>query len=237
MTASGDGDPTTDRRTRAGDIGEPRWPMALAALATGALHAALYPQLRSLPPELLGDSRWAYLVGVAILLGILIIGDPGRIDRGARWLRVVTVTMIALISADTIVVSIRLVSAIMRTLPFTEDANTLLISGSAIWLTNVIAFALWYWVMDRGGPVGRARGPMVMPAFAFPEMVNPQLVEDGWYPRFVDYLHLSFSTATSFSPSDVSGIKPWAKLTMMLEESISLVIAILVVARAVNVLK
>jgi len=98
-------------------------------------------------------------------------------------------------------------------------------------------FALWYWEVDRGGPVGRVRGPLVMPAFAFPEMTNPHLVEDGWYPRFVDYLHLSFSTATSFSPSDASAIKSWAKLTMMLEESVSLVIAVLVVARAVNLLK
>jgi hypothetical protein len=76
-----------------------------------------------------------------------------------------------------------------------------------------------------------------MPAFAFPEMTNPDLVEDRWYPRFVDYFHLSFSTATSFSPSDVSGIKAWAKVTMILEESVSLVIAVLVVARAVNLLK
>lgn len=226
-----------DDRTRVRDIGEPRLPMALAVLATGALHAALSPELRSLPPELLGDSRWAYLVVVAILLVILIVGDPGRIDRGSRWLRVVTVTLVVLISIDTIVVSIRLVSAIMRALPFTENANTLLISGAAIWLTNVIAFALWYWLVDRGGPVRRARGTTELPAFAFPEMVNPDLVEKGWYPKFIDYLHLSYSTATSFSPSDVSGIKPWAKLTMMLEESISLVIAILVVARAVNILK
>ena len=90
---------------------------------------------------------------------------------------------------------------------------------------------------DRGGPVGRARGPIVKPAFVFPEMVSPELVEDGWYPRFVDYLHLSFSTATSVSPSDVSGIKAWAKLAMIFEESISLVLAVLVVARAVNILK
>jgi len=211
--------------------------MAVAVLATGVLHALLAPELRALPSVLLGDSRWAYLVVVAILLGILIVGDPGRIDRSAQWLRVVTITMIALISVDTVVVSVRLVSSILRTLPFTEDPNTLLISGGAIWLTNVIAFALWYWEVDRGGPVGRVRGPLVMPAFAFPEMTNPHLVEDGWYPRFVDYLHLSFSTATSFSPSDVSGIKSWAKLTMMLEESVSLVIAVLVVARAVNLLK
>jgi hypothetical protein len=171
-------------------------------------------------------------------------GADGVLDRSERaaadglaWLRVLTVAMINVISMDTAVVSIRLVSAILHSRPFTEEANILLVSGSAIWLTNVIAFALWHWVMDRGGPVGRARGPIVKPAFVFPEMVSPELVEDRWYPRFVDYLHLSFSTATSLSPSDVSGIKSWAKLAMMSEGSISLVLAVLVVARAVNILK
>ncbi len=68
-------------------------------------------------------------------------------------------------------------------------------------------------------------------------MINSRFVEDGWYPKFVDYLHLSFTAATAFSPTDVSAVKPWAKLAMMVEESISLLVAILVVARAVNILK
>ena len=59
-------------------------------------------------------------------------------------------------------------------------------------------------------------------------MINPQFVGADWYPKFVDYLHLSFTTATAFSPTDVSPVKPWAKLMMMLEESISLLVAILV---------
>ena len=83
----------------------------------------------------------------------------------------------------------------------------------------------------------RARGPVAHPAFVFPEMVNAKYVAAGWYPKFVDYLHLSFTAATAFSPTDVSAIKPWAKLMMMAEETISLVVALLVVARAVNILK
>jgi hypothetical protein len=67
-------------------------------------------------------------------------------------------------------------------------------------------------------------------------MSNPQYVSPGWYPKFIDYLHLSFTTATAFSPTDVSAIKPWAKLMMMAEEAISLLVAILVVSRAVNIL-
>ena len=91
---------------------------------------------------------------------------------------------------------------------------------------------------DRSvGAAARALGTGTAPAFVFPEMSNPELVRDGWYPSFVDYLHHSFSTAMAFSPTDVSAIKPWAKLMMMAEETISVVVGILVVARAVNILK
>ena len=237
MTESSAGARSSGHRIDAGDIGEPRWPMAVAVLATGGLHAVLAPALRSLPPELLGESRWAYLVVVAVLLGILIVGDPGRIDREAKWLRVVTIAMIALISLDTVVVALRLASAILNARPFTEDPKTLLLNGSAIWLSAVIAFALWYWEIDRGGPVGRARGPGGLPAFQFPEMGSPELVKAGWYPRFIDYLHMSFGTSTSFGPSDVSAIASWAKFSMMVESFVSLVIAVLVIGRAVNLLK
>jgi hypothetical protein len=224
-------------RPRHGDIGEPRWPMALAVLTAGALHGVLPTELRSLPPELLGDARWWYLVVVTVLLLVLIIGDPGRIDRQSRWLRAMTIGLIALISADNALEAGRLVASILSTKPFTEDANKLLIAGGAIWVSNVIAFGLWYWQVDRGGAAARARGTTANPAFIFPEMINPRFVEADWYPKFVDYLHLSFTAATAFSPTDVSAVKPWAKLMMMLEESISLLVAILVVARAVNILK
>jgi hypothetical protein len=119
---------------------------------------------------------------------------------------------------------------------FTTDADVLLASGAAVWLTNVIAFGLWYWDLDRGGAAARARGGG-QPAFVFPEMVNAEYVAPDWYPRFGDYLHLSFATATAFSPTDVSAIRPWSKFLMTTEAAISLVVAILVVARAVNILR
>jgi hypothetical protein len=59
----------------------------------------------------------------------------------------------------------------------------------------------------------------------------------GWVPKFADYLSLSFWTATAFSPTDVSAIKRWAKLMMMTEAAVSLAIGVLVVARAVNILR
>jgi hypothetical protein len=223
--------PTGTGRKAPGDTGEPRWPMAAAVLATGVLRAALPEQLRA------GDSRWLYLIVITVLLGILVIGDPGRIDRDKRWLRLMTGSLIGLISLVNATAAVKLVVNILDTAQFTNNAHVLLVSGGAIWLTNVIAFGLWYWDVDRGGAAARARGRVEGPAFIFPEMINSQFVQAGWYPKFVDYLHLSFTAATAFSPTDVSAVKPWAKLMMMAEESISLIVALLVVARAVNILK
>ena len=205
--------------------------MALAVLTAGGLRAALAPQLRA------GDARWVFVIVVLVPLLAVMIIDPGRIDRDSTWLRVLTGTLIGLISAVNASAAVRLVAGIIGGAKFSTDANILLASGGAIWLTNVIAFGLWYWDLDRGGAAARARGGGRLPAFVFPEMTNAQYVVPGWYPKFMDYLHLSFTTATAFSPTDVSAIKSWAKLMMMAEEAISLVVAVLVVSRAVNILR
>ena len=123
--------------------------------------------------------------------------------------------------------TMRLVYGILFAEPFTQQARTLLSAGGVIWLTNVIAFALWYWDLDRGGAAARALGSTAGPAFLFPEMLNPEHVRKGWRPTFVDYLHLSVNTAMAFSPTDVSAVKPWAKLMMMAEQMISVVLGIL----------
>jgi hypothetical protein len=205
--------------------------MALAVLATGGLRAILPAQLRT------SDARWAFVLVELVLLAVIIVGDPGRIDRDSTWLRAATGTLIGLISVVNATAAVRLVAAIIGAVPFTSNANVLLASGGAIWLINVIAFSLWYWDLDCGGAAARARGQGGRPSFVFPEMSNLQYVGADWYPKFVDYLHLSFTTATAFSPTDVSAIRPWAKLMMMAEEAISLVVALLVVARAVNGLR
>ena len=137
--------------------------MALAVLAAGGLRAALPPQLRN------GDARWAFVAVLVALLAILIIGDPGRIDRDSAWLRVTTGTLIGLISVVNVAAVVRLVAGIINAAKFSSDANVLLASGSAIWLSNVIAFGLWYWDLDRGGAAARARGTGRQPAFVFPK--------------------------------------------------------------------
>ena len=159
--------------------------MALAVLATGGLRAILPPQLRA------GYARWAFALLLVVLLAIIIIGDPGRIDRDSAWLRGATGTLIGVISVVNASAAVRLVAAIIRGATFTNDANVLLASGGAIWLINVIAFSLWYWDLDRGGAAARARGADGRIAFIFPEMSHLQYVGASWYPKFVDYLHLS----------------------------------------------
>jgi len=210
--------------------GEARWPMALAVVATGVLRGTLPSELRN------GDARWPMLV-VVILLVALIIGDPGRIDRDVPWLRVLTTVLIGVITLSNAEAAVRLVISIIDVTPFTNNAKVLLASGGTIWLTNVIAFGLWYWDLDRGGPAARATGNGHPPALVFPEMKNEEHMAPGWSPKFVDYFHFAFATATAFSPTDVSAIRPWMKLMLMAEEAISLIVALLVVARAVNILK
>jgi uncharacterized membrane protein len=112
----------------------------------------------------------------------------------------------------------------------------LLAAGAAIWLTNVVAFALAYWEFDRGGPAERAAGSHTVPDFLFAQMQSPDLAPPEWEPEFADYLYLSFTNATAFSPTDVLPLSRWAKMTMMVQSAVALTVVVLVVARAINIL-
>lgn len=199
-------------------------------IVVAGLHAALPAQYRVRPVWLLP----AVVLG---LLAVLIIGDPGRIDRQKAWLRTVTSAVIALITLANLLGAARLVAEILTNNKlFANHPGGLLAAGAVIWATNVVCFGLWYWDLDRGGAAARAHHPYQNPAFVFPEMQNPQFAPPDWVPRFVDYLSLAFWTATAISPTDISAVKPWAKLLMMLEAAGSIVLAALVIARAINVL-
>ena len=203
--------------------------MASAALPAGLIHQLLPASFR-LPPH------WLYPAFLLLFLVLLITGDPGLIDRQRPWLRVTTGLMIALITGVNAVAAGRLVIDILTKVTFGTPAQ-LLATGAIIWLTNVIAFGLWYWDVDGGGAAARlAAGNARDVAYVFPEMTLPELVPAGWSPAFVDYLALSFNTATAFGPTDVAAIKRWAKMLMIVESVISLALVTLVVARAVNVL-
>jgi hypothetical protein len=215
----------------AAERGEQWWPVALAILVTAGLHVGLPEKYRVQP-------AWIVPTVLVALLAALIIGDPGRIDRQRTWLRVVTGIVIACITLANLFAAARLVNDVLTSNKiFANNAIGLLATGGVIWLTNVIAFGLWYWDLDRGGAAARAHHPDANPAFIFPEMLHTEYVPATWVPRFVDYLSLGFWTATAFSPTDVSAIKPWAKLLMMIEAAVSLGIGALVIARAINILQ
>ena len=215
----------------AAERGEHWWPVALAVVVTVALHVALPAKYRINP-------AWVLPVVLLGLLAALIIGDPGRIDRQKTWLRILTGAVIAVLTVANLVGAGRLVGDIVTSNKlFDNNAPALLAVGGVIWATNVIAFGLWYWDLDRGGAAARAHHPQANPAFVFAEMQHTEYAPADWMPKFADYLALAFWTATAFSPSDVSVIKRWAKLLMMTEAAVSLAIGVLVVARAVNILK
>jgi len=115
-------------------------------------------------------------------------------------------------------------------------------SAAAIWVSNFLVFASWYWRLDGGGPHLRARAPGHSDgAFLFPQMtMHPDAKiaagEEEWQPHFVDYLFLAFNTSTAFSPTDVPVLSRWAKILMMLQSMISLLVIALLAGRAVNIL-
>ena len=114
--------------------------------------------------------------------------------------------------------------------------HSLILSGVVLWATNVLLFAVWYWEMDRGGPVARYLDRDVFPDFQFPQMENPELAAPGWQPHLVDYIYVSFTNALAFSPTDVMPLTRLAKILMAAESSLSAVTVLLVAARAVNIL-
>jgi uncharacterized membrane protein len=101
----------------------------------------------------------------------------------------------------------------------------------------VLLFGLWYWELDRGGPGARARGERDFPDFLFPQMTADDMAPPDWEPTFVDYLYLSYTNATAFSPTDTLPLSRWAKLLMLVQSGVALATVALVIARAVNILQ
>jgi uncharacterized membrane protein len=211
-----------------GTTAEPRWPMATAVVAATVLYVGV-PHRGRVP------WWWIGPVLQLVLLGILILQDRGRIDRRSVSLHRLMVTLLVVMTTGTVVAVTVLAYDILVSLKGVT-ATVLLGRGAAVWVENVIVFSLWYWQFDRGGPAVRAADLPVPPSFAFPENATPELAPAGWRPAYPDYLYLSFTNATAFSPTDTLPVRRWAKLTMMIQAALSLVIAILVIARAINVL-
>ncbi len=207
---------------------EPRWLAWIVVLALAGIYTAL-------PKHLIVGPRWAFMAIVLVLLISTMFTHYRRYRMlnqilGFIEMGVVTAGMMAS------------VALLIQGLPeHREQPTELLLSAAALWLTNVLVFALWYWKLDAGGPHGRERRDSHDEgAFLFPQMTIPaeraKARKNAWKPNFVDYLFLAFNTSTAFSPTDVPVLTRWAKVLMMLQSLISLTVLALLAARAVNIL-
>jgi hypothetical protein len=209
--------------------GESRLPVAAAILVAIAL------QIFVLPTDLAFRPWWLLPALEFALLVALGIANPVRINRESTVLRGIGLALVAVASWATAWSAFRLVYELLNR-QVGDDPVRLLLNGGAVWFTNVIVFALWYWEIDRGGPAARANARDVHPDFLFAQMAAPELADHDWEPNFIDYLYLSYTNATAFSPTDTLPLSRWAKLAMMFQSAVSLATLVLVVARAVNIL-
>lgn len=206
---------------------EPFWPAQLTILAAIGLQVAL-------PDRLTAGPRWL----IPALEGALLIGmffaTPRQLEHEHPRRRLVALGLTALVSGAN-VYSLYALSHLLLHKDVTNGRG-LIVSGVLIWLTNFLIFALWYWEMDRGGPGKRAAGHDQQPDFLFPQMSDDRIEPRDWRPRFIDYLYVSLTNATAFSPTDTMPLSAAAKSTMGLQSLVSLVTIGLIVSRAVNIL-
>jgi hypothetical protein len=208
---------------------EPRWPVALAIFAVLLLFSVMPERSRLLP-------SWSgFAIGIALI--VLMIGVWLGGDR-AHWLRVERAAMLALASALLAMTLLAVTFLVMEIMDQTSKyaGQQLLTVGIEAWVTNVLAFSIVYWDVDRGGPENRANESAALPDWLFPQAGVPKEVAPGWRPTYVDYLFLAFSTATAFSATDVAPLTVRAKLLMMLESCISLATIAIIASRAINIL-
>jgi uncharacterized membrane protein len=205
----------------------PIWgPMLVVAIAI-ALDVLLPSKLRLGPRWLLPGLEALLLVGLAL-------ASPQRRVRHSKRRRAVVLALIAIISA-TNAVSLALLCHYLVAGAH-ESGKDLIFSGALLWINNVLIFGLWYWELDRGGPFERMRHTTKHPDFLFVQMSDPHWAPKGWIPSLVDYLYLSFTNATAFSPTDTMPLTPMAKSLMAGQSLVALITVGLVVARAVNIL-
>jgi hypothetical protein len=209
---------------------ESRWPPLLALLVFLGLNVALRLWL---PHESAVRVRWAFPAIEGVLLVLLLFAHPSQVRRHAALFRGVAVALVVALVVAALWATTLLIYDLIKGIGVTESPTQLLATGGLVWLGNNIAFALLYWLMDSGGPRARARHPEPVD-FAFTQHMSPELASPGWRPVFLDYLHLGFTTATAFSPTDVMPLTLRAKYATMLQSTVALALFGLIVARAVN---
>jgi hypothetical protein len=213
---------------------EPRWHAGLAVIAALVLYVTL-------PAKLVVGPVWVLPVVLAVILVPLMIVSPHR-RQEAAWQRWASIAHIAVLNAFNVGTVVELLIWVLEPHrvkhPLTGDL--LLKSAVQIWLTNIIVYALWFWEIDRHGPEVRERGTpeqqLRRADFLFPQMALQPELRFKWKPKFFDYIFLSFTNATAFSPTDTFPLTPFAKLLMMGEALTSLVTIAVIAGRAINIL-
>lgn len=208
---------------------EPRWPALVAGLAVGVLFYLM-------PEHLTVRPRWLPLALITAMLIPTKVSYYWRHDRLNDFFAYsyLAITTLALVSSLTLL--------ILRLPQHLDPPGQLLRAAAALWVSNVLVFASWYWRLDGGGPNERDRrhthqtGAFLFPQMTLTEELRQQLGQHPWNPGFVDYLFLAFNTSTAFSPTDVPVLSRWAKVMMIVQSTISLASVALLAARAVNIL-
>ena len=225
------------RESREEEI-ESRWEAAPAVALVIGFQLVLALVSRAEDWTLSGLSWWVWLIPVGPELALLI---PLAFQRPRHKLeqigrrRTVALALLAVISVANALLLVALIASLVG--GDEKSGGQLLFKAITVWGTNVITFGLWYWGVDRGGPVRRLGPDAPPPDFQFPQMENPQLAEPGWYPHLVDYIYVSFTNSIAFSPTDAMPLTRRAKLLMLVESAISAITILLVTARAVNIFK
>ncbi len=207
---------------------EPQWPASLTVLGALALYITL-------PGKLTIGPGWVIPALETALVVPLTITAPVRHREEVRLIRFASLLLIALVNLANVTSLVLLVHVVLA--GQLESGRQLIFSAIQIWLTLVLVFALWYWELDRGGPSVRGHADERDPDFLFPQMATPELGQPNWMPSFIDYLYVSFTDATAFSPTDTMPLTPWAKVLMMVESLASITTVVMVAGRAVNILK
>ena len=209
--------------------GEPLWLPVTALFVFLAINVALRVWL---PGEGAIRIPWLLPSLEVVLVVVLVTSKPtGAAER--RRLRRISLVLVGLLVAAALWATVVLIADLIKGVGVSENPSELLASGGVVWLGNNLAFALLYWLMDGGGP--RARTLLEVPVdFAFTQQMSPELAPAGWRPVFLDYLHLGFTNATAFSPTDVMPLTHRAKYAMLVQSTVALALFGLVVARSVN---
>jgi uncharacterized membrane protein len=207
---------------------EPQWPASLAVAAALLLYMTL-------PGTLTIGPGWVIPALEAALLIPLTVRAPYRHREEVRLIRLASLVLIALVNLAVVASLVLLVNLVLS--GEAVSGRQLIFSGIQIWLTLILVFSLWYWEVDRGGPGIRGQAGQDDPDFLFPQMGTHELGQPEWMPSFVDYLYLSFTNATAFSPTDTMPLTVRAKLLMLIEALASITTIVMVAGRAVNILK